>query len=108
MGSVGHSFLWDTCGPNIFRGDFHDSFAVELACKDIRLFSEMAKDVEVPTELMDHMQQIYLKALETYGNDVGCYTPPRLLEDKMNDHLRCNGFENWSYNVENIDGALLV
>ena len=45
--SAGHSFLWDTCGPNIFRGDFHDSFALELACKDIRLFSEMAKDVEV-------------------------------------------------------------
>ena len=45
--SAGNSFLWDTCGPNIFRGDFHDSFALDLACKDIRLFAEMAKDVNV-------------------------------------------------------------
>ena len=45
--SAGNSFLWETCGPNVFRGDFHDSFALELACKDIRLFAEMAKDVEV-------------------------------------------------------------
>ena len=47
--SAGNSFLWETCGPNVFRGDFHDSFALELACKDIRLFAEMAKDVEVIT-----------------------------------------------------------
>ena len=45
--SAGNSFLWETCGPNVFRGDFHDSFALELACKDIRLFAEMAKDAEV-------------------------------------------------------------
>ena len=45
--SAGNSFLWETCGPNIFRGDFHDSFALELQCKDIRLFTEMAKSAEV-------------------------------------------------------------
>ena len=45
--SAGNSFLWETCGPNIFRGDFHDSFALELQCKDIRLFTEMAKKTEV-------------------------------------------------------------
>ena len=57
---------------------------------------------------MEHMQQIYTRALKTYGSEVGCYTPPRLLEDAMNDKLRTKGFENWSYNVENIDGALHV
>ena len=57
---------------------------------------------------MDHMQQIYLKALETYGDEVGCYTPPRLLEDKMNEKLRAKGFENWMYDVENVEGALEI
>ena len=57
---------------------------------------------------MDHMQQIYQKSLETYGADVGCYTPPRLLEDKMNETLRVKGFENWTYDVENVEGALEI
>ena len=60
--SAGNSFLWDTCGPNIFRGDFHDSFALDLACKDIRLFAEMAKDVNVSIgirkELFDQMRYL--------------------------------------------------
>ena len=41
------SFLWETCGPNVFRGDFHDSFALDLQVKDIRLFVEMAKQANV-------------------------------------------------------------
>ena len=49
--SAGNSFLWETCGPNIFRGDFHDSFALELQCKDIRLFTEMAKKAEVSRDI---------------------------------------------------------
>lgn len=28
--SSGTSFLWETAGPNIFRGDFHDSFNLDL------------------------------------------------------------------------------
>ena len=22
--SAGNSFLWETCGPNVFRGEYHD------------------------------------------------------------------------------------
>ena len=46
-GSAGNSFLWETCGPNVFRGDFHDSFALDLQVKDIRLFVDMAKSANV-------------------------------------------------------------
>ena len=57
---------------------------------------------------MEKMQEIYLRALKTYGSEVGCYTPPRLLEDTMNEKLRASGFENWSYDVDNVDGALHI
>ena len=48
---------------------------------------------QVPTELMDHMHEIYQRALDTYGPEVGCYTPPRLLEDKVGTKLRSPGFD---------------
>ena len=49
--SAGNSFLWETCGPNVFRGDFHDSFALDLQVKDIRLFADMAKKAGVSSIL---------------------------------------------------------
>ena len=58
--------------------------------------------------MMDHMKEIYEKSLETYGPEVGCYTPPRLLEDKMKTELRSSDFKDWTYEVENVDGALHV
>ena len=37
------SRLYRLSGPNIFRGEYHDSFALDLACKDNMLGFEMAK-----------------------------------------------------------------
>ena len=47
--SAGNSFLWETAGPNIFRGEYHDSFNMDLMCKDIQLCFEMAKSSKVIT-----------------------------------------------------------
>ena len=63
---------------------------------------------QVPIELMDHMHEIYQRSLDKYGAEVGCYTPPRLLEDKVGTTLRSPGFEKWTYDVENSDGALHI
>jgi len=107
-GSAGNSFLWETAGPNIFRGEYHDSFALDLACKDNMLGFEMAKTTGVPIEIVGHMQQIYQRALCQLGPDVGCYAPPKLLETAMKESLQVGGFEDWTYTVENVDGALHV
>ena len=45
--SAGNSFLWETAGPNIFRGEYHDSFNMDLMCKDIQLCFDMAKSAKV-------------------------------------------------------------
>ena len=42
------------------------------------------------------------------GPDVGCYAPPKLYENELKESLQAPGFENWSYTVENVDGALQV
>jgi len=106
--SAGNSFLWETAGPNIFRGEYHDSFNMDLMCKDIQLCFEMAKSSKVPIEFLGHMQQLYTHCLYQFGPDVGCYGPPKILEDALKTEYRAKGFENWTYEVENIDGALHV
>ena len=54
------------------------------------------------------MQQLYTHCLYQFGPDVGCYGPPKILEDALKTEYRAKGFENWTYEVENIDGALHV
>jgi len=106
--SAGNSFLWETCGPNVFRGEYHDSFPIDLMCKDNQLGYEMARNAKVPLELFGLMQQVYNRALYSLGPDVGCYAPPKLYELEQKESLQAPGFENWSYTVENVDGALHV
>ena len=74
--SAGNSFLWETCGPNVFRGEYHDSFPIDLMCKDNQLGYEMARQAGVPLEVLGLMQQIYNRGLYSLGPDVGCYAPP--------------------------------
>jgi len=106
--SAGNSFLWETCGPNVFRGEYHDSFPIDLMCKDTQLGYEMARNAKVPLEMFGLMQQTYHRALYSLGPDVGCYAPPKLLENELKESLQAPGFENWSYTVDNVDGALQV
>jgi len=60
--SAGNSFLWETAGPCIFNGNYHDTFALELQVKDIHLAYDMAKEGKVPTELLGAMQQVRLSS----------------------------------------------
>ena len=54
------------------------------------------------------MEQIYSKAMIQYGKDAGCYIPPKLAEDALGEDLRAKGFENWTYDIEHVDGSLTV
>lgn len=54
------------------------------------------------------MQQVYNRALYQLGPDIGCYAPPKLIEDALKEDLRAKGFENWTYEIENVDGALQI
>lgn len=37
------------------------------------------------------MQQIYHRALYSLGPDVGCYAPPKLYENELNESLQVRG-----------------
>ena len=50
------------------RGDFDDSFALALACKDLGLAVDLARQTGVPAEMSAMVEQIYRRARAQYGD----------------------------------------
>ena len=106
--SSGNSFVWETGVPMLFQGTFDPSFTIDLHCKDNQLGFELAMKHEVPFELLGLVQQIYNRALYKYGAEAPCYIPAKLIEDDLDEDLRCDGFEDWSYSIDNVDGSAVI
>ncbi len=69
-------------------GDYDESFALALACKDLGLAVELAGQVGVPVELSAIVEQIYRRARAAYGDAGGEMLPIRLYEDLTGTPLR--------------------
>ncbi|WP_329046084.1 NAD(P)-dependent oxidoreductase [Amycolatopsis sp. NBC_01488] len=61
-------------------GDYDDSFALVLACKDLGLAVDLGRDVGVPAELSALVEQIFRRAKAAYGDLAGEMSPVRLYE----------------------------
>lgn len=70
------------------RGDYDESFAMALACKDLGLSVDLARDVGVPVELSATVEQIYRRGRAKYGDLAGEMIPVRLYEDLAGVELR--------------------
>lgn len=70
------------------RGDYDESFALTLACKDLGLAVDLARDVGVPVELSAVIEQIYRRGRAVYGDLAGEMSPVRLYEDLAGVELR--------------------
>jgi 3-hydroxyisobutyrate dehydrogenase len=70
------------------RGDYDDSFALALACKDLGLAVDLARQTGVPAEVSALVEQIYRRARAQYGDAGGEMLPIRLLEDITATRLR--------------------
>ena len=108
IGSTGNSFSWETAVPQIFAGTYDPTFDMDLACKDLQLMADAAQTHNVPIELLGHVIEIYKKGLAKYGEDAPCNIPAKLLEDQLGESLQCNGFDNWTYSIENVDGSMVI
>ena len=73
------------------RGDYDDSFALALACKDLGLAVDLARAVGVPVELSAVVEQVYRRARAQYGDAGGEMLPVRLYEDLTRTPLRLPG-----------------
>ena len=70
------------------RGDFDDSFALALACKDLGLAVDLARETGVPAEMSAMVEQIYRRARAQYGDQGGQMLPMKLIEDLTATPLR--------------------
>lgn len=70
------------------RGDYDESFALALACKDLGLAVDLARQTGVPAEMSALVEQIYRRARAQYGDDGGEMLPIKLLEDITSTTLR--------------------
>jgi 3-hydroxyisobutyrate dehydrogenase len=70
------------------RGDFDDSFVLALACKDLGLAVDLARQTGVPAEMSAMVEQIYRRARAQYGDAGGQLLPIKLLEDLTSTQLR--------------------
>jgi 3-hydroxyisobutyrate dehydrogenase len=70
------------------RGDFDDSFALALACKDLGLAVDLARQTGVPAEMSALVEQIYRRARAQYGDAGGQLLPMKLIEDLTATPLR--------------------
>ncbi len=70
------------------RGDYDDSFALALACKDLGLAIDLAREAGVPAEVGAVVEQIYRRARAQYGDNGGEMLPIKLLEDLTATQLR--------------------
>jgi len=106
--SAGNSFVWETGGPMLMQGTYDPSFSIALQSKDNQLGYQIAKKHRVPMEMLGLAQQMYNKAQYQYGDDAPCYSNPRLLEEALGQDLRCDGFENWEYSIQDVDGSSVI
>ncbi|KOV56169.1 NAD(P)-dependent oxidoreductase [Streptomyces sp. MMG1121] len=61
-------------------GDYDDSFAMALACKDLGIAVDLGRDLGVSTELSALVEQIYRRAKAQHGELAGEMSPVRLYE----------------------------
>ena len=70
------------------NGDYDDSFAMMLACKDLGLAVDLGRDLGVSTELSALVEQIYRRARAQYGDLAGEMSPVRLYETLAGKQFR--------------------
>ena len=70
------------------HGDYDESFALALACKDLGLAVDLARETGVPVEVSAVVEQIYRRARAQYGDGGGEMLPIKLLEDLTSTELR--------------------
>ena len=70
------------------HGDYDDSFVLALACKDLGLAVDLARQAGVPAEVSALVEQIYRRARAQYGDNGGEMLPIKLLEDLTATPLR--------------------
>jgi 3-hydroxyisobutyrate dehydrogenase len=90
--SSGNSFVHETESQVILNGSRDISFTMDLVCKDIGLFNDVAKRGGLELELGSLLQEIFEEGQATYGPRELSPNIIRRLEEKMGVEVLAPGF----------------
>ena len=76
---------------NLFKGNFEPGFAITLAAKDVRLATDLARELGLPLELSNLVDQRHVEALFRGWGAEDCDAVVRLQEEKSGVQLRIPG-----------------
>ena len=57
---------------------------------------------------MTFVDEMYERAMSAMGENAPCYSPPKMLEEALNENLQCAEFNDWSYSIDNSKGSCNV
>jgi 3-hydroxyisobutyrate dehydrogenase len=101
--SSGNSFVHETEGQLILNGSYNINFTMDHELKDVSLFDQLGKDLDVPLELSPVVVDAVRDGLERYGPRVWSSQVVKRLEDDCGEDLRAPGFPE--YLVDHEPGA---
>ncbi len=90
--SSGTSFVHETESQVILNGSYDIGFTMDLACKDLGFAHELGRELGVPLELAELVEQTFRRAREQYGGSAWSPMVVKLLEDALGTDLRAPGF----------------
>ena len=93
--SSGNSFVHETEGQLILNGSYDINFTMDHEVKDLTLFDELGKKLEVPLEMSPLAVQIMRDGLARYGPRAWSSMVVKRLEDACNEDLRAPGFPEY-------------
>lgn len=90
--SSGNSFVHETEGQLILNGSYNINFTMDHEVKDVTLFDELGKELDVPLELSPICVEVMKDGLKRYGPRVWSSQVVKRLEDDCGEDLRAPGF----------------
>ena len=98
--SSGNSFVHETEGQLILNGSYNINFTMDHEVKDLSLFDELGKKLDIPLELSPLCVDIMRDGLKRYGPRVWSSTVVKRLEDDCGEDLRAPGFPEYLVDQE--------
>ena len=98
--SSGNSFVHETEGQLILNGSYDINFTMDHEVKDLTLFDDLGKKLEVPLEMSPLAVQIMRDGLAKYGPRAWSSMVVKRLEDSCDEDLRAPGFPEYLTDLE--------
>lgn len=89
--SVGDSFVARHDAPSIFAGHYDPSFTLDLCLKDLGLISTLSESVSADLAMTKQAHEVFERAGERYGRDVGELHVAKQIEDDAGLSMRLDG-----------------